>query len=143
MDGIAVAATDGAERSREIARYEDAARGWRLEAQALREHADKPGLSPPARRALLYQAGCADGQASVWEAGAQDLRLEAHHPPVSHAQQRALHAHAARHGRGAWKQRLSDDWERGAAGPVLMGLRDTHGPAWLEAVLLPDHAFDA
>ena len=28
-------------------------------------------------------------------------------------------------------------------GPLLLGMRETHGPAWLAAVLLPDHAFDA
>lgn len=137
-----MAAMDEAARSREVAWYEASARGWRLEAQALREHAAAPGLAPHARRALLHQAGCADSQAGTWEAGAQDLRLEAHHPPVTLAQQRAVHSYAARHGREAWKDRLRGEWGRGTAGPLL-GLRDTHGPAWLAAVLLPDHAFDA
>ena len=78
MDGAVMAVMDEAARSREVAWYEASARGWRLEAQTLREHAAAPGMAPHARRALLHQAGCADSlfqKPSCWK----PLRL-AHAP---------------------------------------------------------------
>lgn len=145
------ATVDEAVRARGIGLCEATAGEWRRSARKLRDlgrklafaHAARPGLAPRVRERLLREAECSDRQASAWEAGAQDYRLMADHPPLTHAQQKALCAHAARHGLAAWKRRLLEEWEHATAGPPLLGLRDSHGPAWLARVLLPNGVFDA
>lgn len=134
---------DEAARARGVGLCETTAGEWRRSACNLRDHAARPGLAWHVRDALLREAACSDRQASLWEAGAQDYRLMADHPPLTYAQQRAVCAYAARHGRAAWKERLRQEWEHATTGPPLLGLRDSHGPTWLAAVLLPDGVFDA
>lgn len=131
-----------AARAQGLGLCEATAREWRRSARNLRGHAAWPGLAQHVRDALLREAACSDCQASLWEAGAQDYRLMADHPPLTDAQQRAVCAYAASHGRAVWKERLRHEWEHATAGPLLLGLRDSHGPAWLVRVLLPDGVFD-
>ena len=137
------ATVDEAARARGVGLCEATAGEWRRSACNLRDHAARPGLAGHVRDTLLREAACSDRQASLWEAGAQDYRLMADHPSLTYAQQRAVCAYAVRHGRAAWKERLLHEWEHATAGPLLLGLRDSHGPAWLARVLLPDGVFDA
>ncbi|AQS65468.1 MULTISPECIES: hypothetical protein [Rhizobium/Agrobacterium group] len=60
-------------------------------------------------------------------------------PPLSGEQEAALQAYAARHGR-RWKSILNNVWMGGAPyddGGTLRGLRNTHGPSWLQYYRLP------
>lgn len=56
--------------------------------------------------------------------------------PLTEAQQTALANFAAANGPG-WKLTLGTLWMRAAAPPVLHALRNSHGPAWLDAFDLP------
>ena len=141
--GVEGSPLDETARAQGLGLCEATAQEWRRSACNLREHAARPGLAQHVRDALLREAACSDRQASLWEAGAQDYRLMADHPPLTYAQQQAVCAYAARHGRDAWKARLLHEWEHATAGPRLLVLRDSHGPAWLARVLLPDGVFDA
>jgi hypothetical protein len=51
-------------------------------------------------------------------------------PPLTEEQQRAIREFAAIHGKG-WKQTLTEQWWSASASPLLHGLRNSHGPAWL------------
>ncbi|WP_434730639.1 hypothetical protein [Rhizobium binae] len=60
-------------------------------------------------------------------------------PPLTPEQQAALQAYAARHGR-RWKSVLHNVWMGGAPhddGGILRGLRNSHGPTWLQSCRLP------
>lgn len=60
-------------------------------------------------------------------------------PPLTPEQQAALQAYAARHGR-RWKSVLNHVWTGGTPhddGGVLRGLRNSHGPTWLQSYRLP------
>lgn len=60
-------------------------------------------------------------------------------PPLTAEQQAALQAYAAKHGR-RWKSILSNAWMGGPPhddGGVLRGLRNSHGPTWLQSYRLP------
>ncbi|QDG94760.1 hypothetical protein NIBR502774_18110 (plasmid) [Rhizobium sp. NIBRBAC000502774] len=59
--------------------------------------------------------------------------------PLTDEQKLALQTYAARHGR-RWKSVLNNAWMGEAPyddGPVLRGLRNTHGPSWLVSYRLP------
>ncbi|AGS25188.1 hypothetical protein [Rhizobium etli] len=63
-------------------------------------------------------------------------------PPLTADQQAALQANAARHGR-RWKSILSNAWMGGPQhddGGLLRGLRNSHGPTWLQSYRLPKPA---
>jgi len=54
----------------------------------------------------------------------------------------ALQAYAARHGR-RWKSILNNAWMGGPPyddGGLLCGLRNSHGPTWLQSYWLPKPA---
>lgn len=60
-------------------------------------------------------------------------------PVLSTDQETALLAYAARHGR-RWKSILNNVWMGGPPhddGGILRGLRNTHGPTWLQSYRLP------
>ncbi len=60
-------------------------------------------------------------------------------PVLSTEQEAALLAYAARHGR-RWKSILNNVWMGGPPhddGGILRGLRNTHGPTWLQSYRLP------
>ncbi|MEJ7715978.1 MAG: hypothetical protein WKF40_09895 [Thermoleophilaceae bacterium] len=57
--------------------------------------------------------------------------LEADYPPLMLSQVTALRAYAHDHGR-TWKAKLWAEWMNATAEPLLHGLRNTHGPRWLE-----------
>ena len=60
-------------------------------------------------------------------------------PALTDDQEAALREYAVRHGR-RWKSILSDVWMGGPPyddGGVLRGLRNTHGPTWLQSYRLP------
>ncbi|MCZ7497451.1 MULTISPECIES: hypothetical protein [Hyphomicrobiales] len=64
-------------------------------------------------------------------------------PPLTPEQQTALQAYAARHGR-RWKSVLNNVWMGGAPhddGGILRGLRNSHGPTWLQSYRLPPRWF--
>ena len=52
---------------------------------------------------------------------------------LSAEQHQALQAYAKQHGR-TWRSRLSNEWMKASASPILHGLRNTHGPSWLAKV---------
>lgn len=59
-------------------------------------------------------------------------------PPLNPEQEAALQAYAARHGR-RWKSILNNVWMGGAPhddGGILRGLRNSHGPTWLQSYRL-------
>lgn len=63
-------------------------------------------------------------------------------PTLSDDQKAALQAYADRHGR-RWKSILSEVWMGGPPhddGGILRGLRNTHGPTWLQSYRLPKSA---
>jgi hypothetical protein len=62
--------------------------------------------------------------------------IEADYPPLMLAQVEALRAYATIHGR-TWKVKLSAEWMRASAEPLLHGLRNSHGPSWLKGYALP------
>lgn len=60
-------------------------------------------------------------------------------PPLTPEQDAALQAYAARHGR-RWKSILNNAWMGGPPhddGGLLRGLRNSHGPTWLQSYRLP------
>jgi hypothetical protein len=48
----------------------------------------------------------------------------------------ALQAYAEKHGR-TWKSKLRAQWLRASAPAILHGLRNSHGPSWLNSFILP------
>lgn len=63
-------------------------------------------------------------------------------PPLTPEQEAALQAYAARHGR-RWKSILNNAWMGGPPyddGGLLRGLRNSHGPTWLQSYRLPKPA---
>ncbi|MBB3302260.1 hypothetical protein FHT72_005909 [Rhizobium sp. BK077] len=63
-------------------------------------------------------------------------------PPLTPEQEGALQAYAARHGR-RWKSILNNAWMGGPPHDdcgLLRGLRNSHGPTWLQAYQLPKPA---
>ncbi|MBB5553345.1 hypothetical protein [Rhizobium lentis] len=63
-------------------------------------------------------------------------------PPLTPEQEAALQAYAARHGR-RWKSILNNAWLGGPPyddGGLLRGLRNSHGPTWLQSYRLPKPA---
>lgn len=59
--------------------------------------------------------------------------------PLTDRETEALTAFAREYG-PRWKTVLSDLWYRAAAQPTLHSLRNSHGPAWLESLYLPQPA---
>jgi hypothetical protein len=62
--------------------------------------------------------------------------------PLTPEQEAALQAYAARHGR-RWKSILNNAWMGGPPfddGGLLRGLRNSHGPTWLQSYRLPKPA---
>lgn len=59
-------------------------------------------------------------------------RNAASYAPLTEQQCIALRAFARQYG-PQWKTKLADLWYRAAAQPTLHSLRNSHGPAWLEA----------
>lgn len=60
-------------------------------------------------------------------------------PPLTPEQEAALQVYAARHGR-RWKSTLNNAWMGGPPhddGDLLRGLRNSHGPTWLQFYRLP------
>ncbi|AIC29695.1 hypothetical protein IE4771_PA00189 (plasmid) [Rhizobium etli bv. mimosae str. IE4771] len=60
-------------------------------------------------------------------------------PPLTLEQEAALQAYAARHGR-RWRSILNNAWMGGPPhddGGLLRGLRNSHGPTWLQSYRLP------
>lgn len=60
-------------------------------------------------------------------------------PALRNDQEGALLAYAAKHGR-RWKSILNNVWMGGPPhddGGILRGLRNTHGPTWLQSYRLP------
>ncbi|WP_088939847.1 hypothetical protein [Rhizobium sp. N122] len=60
-------------------------------------------------------------------------------PPLTPEQEAALQAYAVRHGR-RWKSILNNAWMGGPPyddGGLLRGLRNSHGPTWLQSYRLP------
>ncbi|MBB4388304.1 hypothetical protein RJJ65_20350 [Rhizobium hidalgonense] len=63
-------------------------------------------------------------------------------PPLTPEQEAALQAYAARNGR-RWKSILNNAWMGGPPyddGGLLRGLRNSHGPTWLQSYRLPKPA---
>lgn len=63
-------------------------------------------------------------------------------PPLTPEQEAALQVYAARHGR-CWKSILNHAWMGGLPhddGGLLRGLRNSHGPTWLQSYRLPKPA---
>ncbi|WP_088678661.1 hypothetical protein [Rhizobium sp. R339] len=63
-------------------------------------------------------------------------------PPLTPEREAALQAYAARHGR-RWKSILNNAWMGGPPyddGGLLRGLRNSHGPTWLQSYRLPKPA---
>ena len=84
---------------------------------------------------------------SMEDAGHQSRRqLELHEkpkrqrlPPLNFEQEAAIRDYAAKHGR-CWKSILNNVWMGCAPyddGGILRGLRNTHGPSWLQSYRLP------
>ncbi|PDT01452.1 hypothetical protein CO666_25500 [Rhizobium chutanense] len=116
------------------------------------------GPSPAERTAFWQQFHHLDGQACL-DAGVAELRRRIaakegltetapskrrgvpkreRLPPSTAEQETALQAYAARHGR-RWKSILNNVWMGGAPyddGGTLRGLRNTHGPTWLQSYRL-------
>ena len=61
--------------------------------------------------------------------------IEAGYPRLMFDQVAALRAYAHGHGR-SWKTRLWMEWMDATVEPLLHQLRDTHGPAWLDQLVL-------
>ncbi|MCZ7977386.1 hypothetical protein EXN32_11920 [Agrobacterium tumefaciens] len=117
------------------------------------------GPSPAERTAFWQQFHHLDGQACL-DAGVAELRRiiaakeglaevipnrrggvpkRERLPPLTDEQHAALQAYAVRHGR-RWKSILNNVWMGGAPyddGGTLRGLRNTHGPSWLQSYRLP------
>nr|WP_318031048.1 hypothetical protein [Rhizobium ruizarguesonis] len=93
-------------------------------------------------------AGVAELKRMIAERNGTELRAAKHRrqqwPAPSDDQEAALQAYAARHGR-RWKSILSDVWMGGGPpyddGGILRGLRNTHGPTWLQSYRLPKAVF--
>ena len=64
-------------------------------------------------------------------------RSRGSYPPVTRADLDALRRYADKHGR-RWKHRLWVDWMNASAEPTLHGLRNSHGPTWLEQFRWPN-----
>lgn len=60
---------------------------------------------------------------------------EAGYPQLMLDQVAALRVYARGHGR-SWKTRLWMEWMEATAEPLLHQLRNTHGPAWLDQLVL-------
>lgn len=61
--------------------------------------------------------------------------IEGGYPPLMLDQTAALRAYARGHGR-SWKTRLWREWMDATTEPLLHQLRNTHGPAWLDHLVL-------
>lgn len=88
-------------------------------------------------------AGVAELKRMIAERNGATLRAAKHGrqrwPALSDDQEAALRAYAATHGR-RWKSILSNVWMGGPPhddGGILRGLRNTHGPTWLQFYRLP------
>lgn len=111
------------------------------------------GSSDAERTAFWQQFAYLEGNACL-DAGVAELKQmiaerdgAPHHvkqtrqrlPTLSTDQEAALLAYAARRGR-RWKSILNNVWMGGAPhddGGILRGLRNTHGPTWLQSYRLP------
>lgn len=88
------------------------------------------------RRMIAAKGGLADGSPSKRRCFPKRERL----PPLTAEQEAALQAYAVRHGR-RWKSILNNAWMGGAPhddGGILRGLRNTHGPTWLQSYRLAE-----
>lgn len=88
-------------------------------------------------------AGVAELKRMIAERGGTALRAarprRQRWPALTDDQEAALREYAVRHGR-RWKSILSHVWMGGPPyddGGVLRGLRNTHGPTWLQSYRLP------
>ena len=61
--------------------------------------------------------------------------VEADYPPLMLDQTAALRVYACGHGR-SWKTKLWVQWMDATADPLLHRLRSTHGPVWLDSLVL-------
>ncbi|MGI4796805.1 MAG: hypothetical protein ACRYG8_22685 [Janthinobacterium lividum] len=61
--------------------------------------------------------------------------IEVDYPPLMLDQAVALRAYAQGHGR-SWKIRLCVEWMNATADPLLHHLRNSHGPMWLDRLVL-------
>lgn len=80
-----------------------------------------------------------DARADVMPDSRRSARKRERLPPLNPEQEAALQAYAARH-RRRWKSILNDVWMGGAPhddGGILRGLRNSHGPTWLQSYRLP------
>lgn len=68
--------------------------------------------------------------------------IEADYPPLMRDQAVALRAYAQGHGR-SWKTRLCVEWMNATADPLLHQLRNSHGPTWLNRLVLDGEARQA
>lgn len=87
------------------------------------------------KRLIAAKVGHADGVSEV----RRRLPKRDPLPPLTPEQEAALQAYAARHGR-CWKSVLNHVWMGGAPhddGGILRGLRNSHGPTWLQSYRLP------
>lgn len=87
------------------------------------------------RRRIAANHAWADGMPGSRSSARKRERL----PLLNPEQEAALQAYAARHGR-RWKSILNDVWMGGAPhddGGILRGLRNSHGPTWLQSYRLP------
>lgn len=57
--------------------------------------------------------------------------------PLTHDEHAEVTAYALKHGEN-WKDQLASDWMNGRTTGTLQRLRNTHGPAWLQAYSLAD-----
>lgn len=65
-----------------------------------------------------------------------ETQTKTKHRPLTDRETEALTEFAREHG-PRWKYALETLWMRAAAQPTLHCLRNSHGPAWLEALDLP------
>ena len=88
-------------------------------------------------------AGVAELKRMIAERGGTIFRAARHRrqrwPALNDDQEAAVRDYSVRHGR-RWKSILGDVWMGGPPyddGGILRGLRNTHGPTWLQSYRLP------
>ncbi|APO70012.1 hypothetical protein IE4872_PB00142 (plasmid) [Rhizobium gallicum] len=153
----------GASRFRRQSR--NSYRSWRQDAMSTIGDLERRagiGPSPVERTAFWRQFHHLEGEACLNAGGAELKRLIALRearadprpktravrrtretlPPLTPEQEAALQSYAARHGR-RWKSILNNAWMGGPPhddGGLLRGLRNSHGPTWLQSYRLPKPA---
>lgn len=115
------------------------ARRWRRDAEHLRDNADVSHLTI-GQRAMLSSGSRGGRSAGRLVARSRGEALMAHvietdYPSLMLNQTVALRAYAREHGR-SWKTKLWVEWMNATANPLLHRLRNAHGPAWLDRMVL-------